>query len=267
MLRTLPATDFLTIQKRRKENSDRYPAILPAYPQQPFFSLLFLPDRKATLTLRTFEDQDGIQAGNFREFVDSAFDEIVNTGVRDLIIDIRMNNGGPSANAAYLYSWLTEQSFPFVHSLELTPAGLARLQTNRLQFVKNRITGNFTTMDTATTTVPALFGLGPQTPQKTPYLGKLIVLVDGLTASGGPQFASLVVRNKRGLVRGEETSGALAGGSGRMYTAFALPNTQLEVVISMVRIHFTPPSSSKPDENVKPDVELKRDYRAGFKLE
>lgn len=152
----LQSVDFPTIRRGREKTRQTFPNLIPAFPQSPFLAFEFLNQNTALLTLKTFEDQPDLK---FRVFIDSIFQDLTDKKASTLIIDLRMNSGGPSANATYLYSWLTDKLFRFVHSLEVTPAGLARLDRNPLKFTKNSA-GNMVTSDSAYTAVPALFGLG-----------------------------------------------------------------------------------------------------------
>lgn len=252
---SIDALPFAEIRLNREKNQRRFPAIKSLFVEEPFLSLSVNDKNKtAVLTIKWFQNDVLETAGlNFRKFIDSAFLRINEEKIKSLVIDIRNNGGGESSNAAYLFSWLTDQPFHFLYAMD----------TNRITFEGDSLSGlkydflpglnKFRTSDSATDE-QRFFGLKVQIPHENSYGGRLYVLIDGLTVSAAPQFAALVKLNKRGVLIGEEAPGALTGGSGRGYSYFRLPNTGLLVMISHYRLYLINPDSGSPDQCIRPDI-------------
>ena len=84
-----------------------------------YLKLSYTANNTAVLTLQTFFDGFLEQTGeNFKQFLDSAFDDIRNRKIKSLLIDVRSNQGGNDDNGAILYSYLSLNPFRYYSSLE-----------------------------------------------------------------------------------------------------------------------------------------------------
>ncbi|CAA9268078.1 MAG: hypothetical protein AVDCRST_MAG56-3050 [uncultured Cytophagales bacterium] len=252
--KTVAALPFAVIKENRAKNRQAYPKLKPLFPQPPYLALALHPEKqRAVLTIRWFQN-DVLESNGqrFKPFVDSALGAIHQAGVRNLVIDVRNNGGGESGNASYLYAYLAGKPFRLVHCIEASPATYRADAAAGVQYAFHPATGTYRTAD-STASPRQFFGLATQPSRPNPYAGAVYVLVDGLTTSAAAQFASLVKRNNRGTLIGEEAPGALAGGSGREYARFALPHSGLLTVISRYRSYLTDPNLPGEDGCVAPD--------------
>ncbi|WP_018626056.1 S41 family peptidase [Niabella aurantiaca] len=252
--KTVRAEPFSVIKTRRGENQQKFPHLKSLFPQAPYLALsIDAPKNIAILTIKWFQN-DVLREANeqFRPFIDSAFAEIKERKINNLIIDIRNNGGGESENASYLYAYLTNKPFRFLYAMEANQKTYDedRERGVKYTFVKN--TGKYHTSD-STTPYQQFFGLGYQSYKPNSFSGKLYVLIDGLTTSAAPQFASLVKQNRRGILIGENAPGSLSGGSGRGYSYFLLPNSGLLTMISRYRLYLVSPAQKTKDRCVTPD--------------
>ncbi len=253
-IKNINAQPFSAIKTNRLKNQLKYPNLKSLFPQSPYLSFSIDKGKNmATLTIKWFQN-DVLQSSNefFKPFIDSAFNEIKSKKIENLIIDIRNNGGGESENASYLYSYLTAKPFKFVHTMEVNHK-IYNDDTKRgisYQLVKG--TGKYQTSDSSTT-YQQFFGLDTQKPNPNSFSGNLYLLIDGLTTSAAPQFASLVKQNRRVIIIGEEAPGVLSGGSGRGYSYFYLPNSGLLTMISQYRLYLASPNKKNKDVIIIPD--------------
>lgn len=253
-VRTISAQTFSVIKTKRSENQQKYPDLKSLFPQTPYLS--FSIDAKqniAILTIKWFQN-DVLQEANqqFKPFIDSAFSEIKSKKIGNLIIDIRNNGGGESENASYLYSYLTNKQFRFLYAMETKQKTYIDDITKGVKYIPVQGSDNYQTTD-STTNYQQFSGLNYQQPMTNNFSGKLYVLIDGLTTSAAPQFASLVKLNHRGILIGENAPGSLLGGSGRGYSYFYLPNSGLLTMISKYRLYLTDPTKKNKDRNILAD--------------
>lgn len=90
--------------------------ISPTNPCQENLCLNFLQEDKiAVLTLRSF-DYYGERYPILTNFLDESFEEINSKGIENLILDVRMNGGGPSDAGIYLLRYLTNEPFRYFSS-------------------------------------------------------------------------------------------------------------------------------------------------------
>jgi hypothetical protein len=257
-IKQISALSFSAIKENRKKRSQSFPLLHSLFIQPPFLGLsIDSAEKTALLTIQTFEDDVLAEAGTaFNSFVDSAFIKIERAGVSSLIIDIRSNEGGTSAHASYLYSYLTDNPFSFLNYMEASRKTFLRDVKQGIAYAYNSESKSFRTRDSsAVTKQPRFYGLSLQPPKSNSFSGKVLVLINGLTTSSASQFASLVKRNKRGLLVGEEAPGPLYGGSGREYIVLKLPNTGMVAVISKYIIGFEDLEDKKRDTSIFPDYQ------------
>jgi C-terminal processing protease CtpA/Prc len=247
------------IRQNRTRNQAKYPNLKSLFPQPPYLSLTINEQqRTAVLKIKWFQN-DVLQGANeqFKPFIDSVFTTIQAQKIDNLVIDIRNNGGGESENASYLYAYLTQQSFRFLHAMEANEKTYKDDLKRSIQYQPATGTNRYQTVD-STTQYQQLFGFNVQQPVQYNYTGKLYVLIDGLTTSAAAQFAALVKQNKRGVLIGEAAPGSLYGGSGRGYSYFYLPHSGLLTMISQYRLYMSDPGKKVKDVVIIPDHKPQR---------
>ncbi len=168
----------------------------------------------------------------------SAFREIKEKKINNLVIDIRDNTGGMAYVPPYLYTYLSTKGFKFKDKLlfrhgyrfknaEDLHRSKANDWFNRLLMKKiNDTTYEWTLHDNTRKTYRI---------KKNAFKGQLFVLQNGMTASGAAEFATLVHHNHRGMIVGEESGGDYNGINGYDRTYLRLPNSKIGVVIAGFR--------------------------------
>jgi hypothetical protein len=215
---------------------------------------------------------------DWRAGLDAFVDELIASGARHLIVDLRENEGGNdcgdpllarlierplelAASARHLrFSKVPEELNPFLETWDDTfrdwseqverdeqPVALLRAVGGELfrQRRANRMT------DVAL--------LSP--PSKPRFTGRLWVLISATNSSATFHFAQTVKRARLGALVGTATGGNLRGINGGAFFFLRLPRTGLEVDLPL--IGFTPElagdraAANTPDGGLSPDIEVR----------
>lgn len=175
---------------------------------------------------------------NLKRFVKDAFNEIRKNSIGNLVIDIRDNTGGMAFVPPFLYSYLGNSDFKFKKKLVFRhgykfnhPEYLNRSKINDWFNRKLMSKVNDTTYEwTLHRNTKKTYRIN-----KKVFNGQLFVLMNGMTASGATEFATLVHYNRRGVFIGEESGGDYNGINGYDRTYLQLPNSKIGVLIAGYR--------------------------------
>jgi HEAT repeat protein len=132
----------------------------------------------------------------FFGFIDSTFAEIAQTKIKNLIIDLRLNNGGDPFCAAHLFSYIEHEPVPYFSKRYGRYAKLA----DPIPLAENRFQGN------------------------------LYILIDGGCASTTGHLCGLLKYHKIGTLIGEETGATYTCNDA--HRSFLLDHTRLQVGIA-----------------------------------
>ena len=141
---------------------------------------------------------------NFKKTITRFFEELQQSGVEHLILDLRDNQGGDIPNGALLVSYLLDTPFSIVQAYY--QVGKDGLRKSKGQ------------------------SLGTFQPKTKSFKGALYVLINGGSFSNSGIVVSCLKRNNRGIFIGEET-----GGNNKILAGYvkniSLPNTKIQVQI------------------------------------
>ena len=218
----------------------------------------------AILKIKNFIDPLITAEGyKFETYIDSAFNQIKEQGIKNLIIDIRGNPGGSNGNAAYLFSYLTDKPFrvdqywevktlplPYVDFSAIRDSEGKPIELKEEDFIKvseDRYRKKY---------YPSYDTIHPK---NNTFKGSVYVIIDGWVGSEAASFASLVSHNKRGVFIGEETGGSYNGCTAGLLGKTVLPNTKLDMTIPVFKIvRFTDAGNEhkgiRPDDMVEPSM-------------
>ena len=154
----------------------------------------------------------------FDDYIPAFFKTIREKQIKNVVLDLRNNQGGDIENAVTLLSFLLDTPFDIVQSYESVDPTTWKIPEARLQPEK-----------------------GPQTgkhePQKNNFTGKLYVLINGGTFSASSMVCSALQAAKRCVFIGEETGGNPIVIAGNVKN-ITLPNTKTSVSIPTVRYNI-----------------------------
>lgn len=193
------------------------PRVHPNDPCQDNFCLQFKDNNQtAILTIRSF-DFYGNRFHIYTDFIDSSFKTIQEKGATNLVLDLRMNSGGPSDAGIYLLRYISPKTFTFFSD--------------------------------------AAFGekMEPIAPFEHRFKGKTYTLMDGNCGSTTTQFLSLFKHLELGPLIGEEADGnqLCFGGQKR----FQLPNTGINYMVGRFK-YVTTATEFPEDQGLAPDHEV-----------
>ena len=214
----------------------------------PYYSFTtYAAHNAALIKLESFEKNPWKAYTNF---LDSCFAELEKNKIKNLIIDLRWNIGGPREYPIYLYSRISEKPFSFCKELITTSETVKEKLPLDSEKVFEKLDDNFYVVKSNAR------GLGLQSPSQNPYRGKIFLLIDGQSNSASAQFASIFYSNKRGVIIGEEAGGLFTGGTGEHHYYLKLPSSKITVQIPRYRIVLDVDQNKFYGHGLKPHHEV-----------
>lgn len=177
----------------------------------------------------------------FEKFLKQTFEQIHETGVRGLIVDLRKNGGGSTELGKALLSYITDRPYRFNARVEwkvsrqlkqylhdFLPAWLRWLPLQYVHPIGRKI---WTTPEGEL----AVWQFEPEPPPANPlrFKGPVCVLIGPYTFSSAVKLANAIGDFNLATLIGEETGGN-PNAFGEIYM-FDLPNTRLQVAVSTKR--------------------------------
>lgn len=223
-------------------------------------------DKTGTLTVNSFNLQEAYAYKEFSSF----FKEVNKRGYRNVIIDIRNNGGGNPAISALLFSFLAPGPFHNVYNYRTTNIKIAYPEyavadgQRKMSEEDIRNTENFLYQRFDRDSASGFFigntrlregQLENYPPDKDAFNGKVYVLTGGGTVSAATYFASLVQKNKRGMIIGKETGSGENATTAAWFLYYLLPNTKSILTVPMSELYFFN-SSADNGRGILPDQEL-----------
>lgn len=268
--RTIAAVEPERMVSLHRERKGRE---LDYFPRAYHFELL--GDGAALLTVNSFYEGLIMEGEpSFPDFFKATFRQIKESGVQDLIIDVRGNEGGNGDYAALLYSYLADKPFELAKPTTLASASISYLRyapnpsgdiqafaAEPLEFVAQAPDGSWLLKEKHDEE-----RYRPYAPAPEAYTGRLHVLTDGGSFSATNGFLELVHRFHRREGRhvsfvGEENGGDNTFGksSGGQVLTIVLPHSKLSLSIPLLGFsqHFATaqPKAAIPDHPIIPSIE------------
>ncbi len=208
----------------------------------------------AILRIRTFNEQALTGAGiKYSEKLHEIFTMMNESGVTQLIIDLRDNTGGQTSYGMLLASWLSpgveymdrvllKKNSDYSFSKFISDSSGLEADSVKLLPTENeyQVWSNY----------PNRFY---NHPIPRPFTGKVHLLVNGGTLSSAAIFTAVMHFNKRATVYGQETGGAYTGPNGSPLIV-RLPHTGIRCAIPAARYEVAVPGVTETG-GVKPDFE------------
>ncbi len=185
----------------------RYPAKLFSKLPNEGIKLKIEKDKNyAVLTIKDFDNKvlKSAYKQNFKNEMTAIFEQVDNSKVENLILDLRNNQGGDIENGVFLLSYLLDKPFAVVQEY-------FKVKHSQLQQCKGP-------------------SLGLHKPRSNHFEENLYVLINGGSFSNSGIVASCLKANKRAIFIGEEMGGnpdVIAG----FIKNIQLPNTKIRVQI------------------------------------
>ncbi|MEX2499754.1 MAG: S41 family peptidase [Wenzhouxiangellaceae bacterium] len=246
----LPGITRSDMKAQREERPDEPPIVYDR-----------LEETIGSLRVRSF----ALEEKAFEKVLDRALQSLRKHGPESLIVDVRDNPGGDSANAEVLLSAFIEQPVSLNRAVsvrasadfkaqmkERIPGFVRWLPVQHLDREGHRIwsadEGDMVAIDEP-----------PVEPRRASrrYRGRVYVLTNGGTFSTASMFAAAIKRHELGTLVGQAS-----GGSATTMLAhplrFTLPNSELVLQVSSMRFHVDGQVAAQPPGGVVPDVHVRR---------
>ncbi|HJP61006.1 MAG TPA: S41 family peptidase [Gemmatimonadaceae bacterium] len=181
----------------------------------------------ARLRVRAFDGQ------TFPSVLDSVFRAIRERRTSRLILDLRGNGGGVDEYGALLLSYFVDHPFRYFDSIKVTTIAPSFATWLPRTFQSLRAGSEPDSRGGYRITTALHPGIGIQQPQSQPYLGKLVVLVDGGSFSTTADVAAHLRSWRRAVFVGEETGGTYEGNTSGLNALIVLPNSRLRLKVMM----------------------------------
>jgi hypothetical protein len=191
-------------------------------------SLRFVGDSQvALLKIRSFVG-DGFLAA-----LDSTMRLAVDRRPAAMILDLRGNGGGTDMYGAKLVSQFTDKPFRYFDHIHLTSIAPSFATWLPRTFESTKA-GTTPHPGGGYRVKPDLHeGVAEQSPAARPFLGKLVVLIDGGTFSTSADVTAVLRSMNRATFIGEETGGTYEGNTSGLNASIILPNSRVKVFVQM----------------------------------
>ncbi len=197
--------------------------------------------KTATLTIKDFTNKilKSTYKQNFKQTIKTCFTKIKAAEIKNLILDIRNNQGGEIINGQYLLSYLLNEPFKVVEQYYTVGNPLESTTEKR-----NKISRGA--------------AMGITQPQPDAFKGDLYILINGGSFSNSGIVSAALQYYKRGTFIGEET-----GGNKNVLCAYeksiVLPNTRIKVEMPTRQFAIREPDKNTghgtmPNITIKPSI-------------
>jgi hypothetical protein len=176
---------------------------------------------------------------DYDSLLSSAFSQIKNEGVKNLIIDLRNNEGGDERQQMELMSYLYNKPFKlyqniYLSHLDFRPLRKVIIERDSSSLLFNnddeymrRINDNLWINNYEYSE-----NLMLKQPKDNAFTGKLYVLMNGISFSSAADLVSDISKVTEAIFIGEETGGTYEGPTGGDNIVIQLPNSKIMVRIS-----------------------------------
>ncbi|MEO1653108.1 MAG: S41 family peptidase, partial [Bacteroidota bacterium] len=236
----------------KQMDSLRHQRKLPARKAEPSIQLSWNEElHTAILRILRFENwkEEGKKV-DFLKFLKQSMKEIIDSGAKNLILDVGDRGGGDEAYGLEILSYLIDQPFTGYTAIEFankTFKSRKYSETSKLEMALYKTLMRFQKTDSSYL-LKNYKVLKPVAPKALHFSGDVYVIASRSTASATSDFVAWVHALGLAPIIGEETGGGYYGNTSNWEFTISLPQTKIRLYVPLAR-YFT---------NVKADIPLGR---------
>ncbi len=171
---------------------------------------------------------------NFLTVTDSVFEALKSNNINHLIIDLRNNGGGWTANGRYLYSYLANYPSKYINSVEFNKIDSFSFEPIILRGNGIEDTMTFKLNDNHLYEWTNYHVLDVEPKNENRFKGQVYVLINDYSHSCSVMFSSMMKSHTNAIFIGEETGGAQCGSNG-MVMGIQLPYSGINIGLSTAK--------------------------------
>ena len=215
--------------------------------------------RTALLTIPSLATEQDLPS-----FLEESFEQMARRELKNLIIDLRNNQGGRDEYGQLLYSYLAREPFTYYRHISVATADTAVL--NRLAFGEvpfSQAIPDYSAairQENGTYLYTTHASLGMHQPRAKAFGGNVYILINGGTFSSAAEFAAIAHSTRRATFIGEETGGGYYGNCSLGTPTLTLPNSKLRITIPVGKYQLAVSESLPAGHGVMPHYRV--DYSA-----
>lgn len=210
----------------------------------------------AVYSIQSFRNERiEINGQEYISFTDSIFQVVTDQRINNLIIDLRNNSGGWTANGKHLFSYFIKKTTPYIQTVEVK-----KYQNFSFDTLITNYPGYTDTFDLKLNTdnnyewknYPSL--IANPAPNNN-FNGQVYVLINNMSRSCSSAFSALMQDHTEAILVGEET-GASKCGSSAMVMSIKLPHTGVDIHFSTAKYYFNVLDKNNT-KGIIPDIAIK----------
>jgi len=216
---------------------------------------------------------------NFKNWLDSTFVSIKKEKFKNLIIDIRQNEGGSDDVRDEVLSYIIQYPVSchnshkrFYKYLSIPDSLQPYLKTWDKSFRKPKDSSMFQPSDGLYLEKASIEKCDTLYPKQNRFKGQIFLMTDVTNSSSTFLMADIIKKGNFATIVGEKTGGSRQGINGGQYFFLNLPGSKIEMDVPLV---YQTTGTTNPDEGISPDYEvvttardirLKKDAQVNFIL-
>ncbi|MGZ3756604.1 MAG: S41 family peptidase [Mucilaginibacter sp.] len=229
------------------------------------WTLKYVSPNTAIFKISDFETWEW--KADYRKWLDSVFASLKTRRVKNLVVDIRGNEGGDDQTRDEVLSYLANKPFGCDYAMQrlyrflsIPDALMPYLTTWDKSFKQAKDPKEFILKDGLYQNKAELnANCITIAPKENHFEGREFLLTDARNSSTSFTLANVFQQMQLGKIIGEPTSGNKRGINGGRFFFLNLPNSKLEIDIPLVWGSY---GEQNPDEGVKPDYLVKETQKA-----
>ena len=189
--------------------------------------------------------------------IETAFRTLRDSGTAALILDLRGNGGGVDLYGAQLVSQFTDRPFRYFDRIRVTTIRPS-FATWRPSTFEDLREGTVADSAGGYLVSPRLHGgVAERPPSRLPFLGRVVVLLDGGTFSTAADVTAVLHNMGRATFVGEESGGGYYGNTSGLNALIVLPHSRLRLRIPMYG-YWNAVSAGEQGRGTRPDHAVDR---------